>query len=151
LQEIKDKQSYELQHVKEKFETDSKIQNQIIEKIKSENKICNHQLSEMNTSYSQSNLAIDKVIEKLRKFFMKQYGSQFDDLYVKCREIKTKSELILPLCELLMLSNFNSSDCINLLSLKFGQLIEPLERISGPSVVSSHLDRIFGNQKQMMR
>jgi hypothetical protein len=58
----------------------------------------------MNMSYSLSNVAIDKVIEKLRKFLLKQYGQTFDDQYVKLRESLQKSQLLLPLCELVMLS-----------------------------------------------
>ena len=39
----------------------------------------------MNSSYAQANIAIEKVIELLRKFLIKEYGLGFDDQYVKLR------------------------------------------------------------------
>lgn len=38
-----------------------------------------------------------------------------------------KSQLLLPLCELLMINHFDTSDQINLLSLKNNQIYETLD------------------------
>ena len=94
----------------EKYETDKNIQDQIIEKLKSENQISNKQLSEMNSSFSQSNMAIEKVVDQLRRFLINHFGQSFDDQYVKLRESLQKPQLLLPLCELIMLAHFQAKD-----------------------------------------